>query len=81
MSNSFNKKNAIKNYSKAIKYGLDIFQGRGIDYRDLQKLLRNEKKFLAFMDKKFDRDSLKDRDVIFFMSQALFGLINLKKMI
>lgn len=69
---SIHKKNAILLYTKALDYGLDYFQQKGISRNDLL----NEKKLLTKLKKNLSRDDL---TAALFTAQSWFSLINLQK--
>lgn len=74
MDESLHKQNAILLYTKALDYGLDYFQQKGITKNDLLNL--DEKKLL---DKIKSKLSGKDLTAALFTAQSWLSLINLQK--
>ena len=71
---SIHKQNAILLYTKALDYGLDYFQQKGITKSDLLNL--SEKKLVDKFKEKFSK---RDYTAALFTAQAWLSLINLQK--
>jgi hypothetical protein len=72
------KKNALINYSKAIRYGQQFFKKHGIELEQLQQKINESKEVEKILSTKL---SEKDRDVegVLFFAQSLGGMINLNR--
>lgn len=71
---SAHKKTAIALYTRALDYGLDYFQRKGITRKNL--LDNNEKELVKILEDKFKK---KDHSAVLFTAQAWGSLINLQK--
>lgn len=76
--NSQAKKQALLNYSKAIKHGLSYLSLYGISFSDLERAVREEGGIPRFLEKEYDDDG-RDIDAVLFLAQSLGSFINMNK--
>jgi hypothetical protein len=74
----FHLDQAAINYSKAIKYGVRYLNEHSINYKSLAKAVRAKGGVEKLLDDEVGH-SAKGDEAIFFMAQAIGGLINLRK--
>lgn len=77
--NSPHGKQAIYNYSRALKYGLIYLSSKGVSYEELKQLIRTENGVFDLLDTKLSSSSDRDLEVVLFTAQSLAGLINLQR--
>ncbi|MBF0297410.1 MAG: hypothetical protein HQK51_01745 [Oligoflexia bacterium] len=78
----FNEKKeaAIKNYSKALTYGLRYLELKNIVFSDLMKNSNDLNKMLELLTNNLNvEDENGDIELVFFLAQSMGGLINLQK--
>ncbi|EQC46761.1 putative lipoprotein [Bacteriovorax sp. BSW11_IV] len=73
-----NKVEALRNYSKAISYGLRYLEASGISFSELERSLKDQGGMSKLLSDKLS-DSPRDIDAVLFTAQSLAGLINLQK--
>ncbi len=73
------RKQAILNYSKALRYGLRYLKTKDIGFKLLTKSSKNEKIFTELLSSELDTADIADFEAVFFTAQALASLINLQK--
>ncbi|MEI8347506.1 MAG: TRAP transporter TatT component family protein [Pseudomonadota bacterium] len=72
-----NRKNALEYYSKAMTYGLEYLRAYDINYSDLMKL-KDSQLVNDYLEDKLG-DNKEKLEAVFFIAQALGGLVNLQK--
>ena len=75
---TFYRRQAMEGYSRAIHYGMDYLQKKGVSLEMLHRHLKKQKGIQKLLDDKLGND-LWDMEVIIFTAQSLAGLINLQK--
>lgn len=73
-----NKLDSLRNYSKAIKYGLRYLEVKGLTFSTLERSLKEEGGITKLLSDNLS-DSDRDLEVVLFTAQSLAGLINLQK--
>jgi hypothetical protein len=72
------RKNAMINYSKAIRYGQQFFKLHGIELEHLQKKINEEHEVERILSWKF-QETIRDLEGVMFFAQSLGGMINLNR--
>ena len=70
---------ALQFYARAIKFGLEFFAAKGLDFKSLQMAMGKERGIAALLDSKFDRDDRADREATLYFALSLGSLIHLQK--
>jgi len=73
-----NKKAAIHNFSKALKYGIQFLKFNNIEYMQLVRAAKEKNGIKSLLDKELSSEKL-SYEAVLFSAQALASLINLQK--
>ena len=69
----------LKHYSRAVRYGIDFLERKGIGYRKLLASINRDRGVGALLDDNLDGDDREDREAVLYLAQALGGLIHFQK--
>lgn len=70
---------AVKNYSKAIRYGIEYLNSFGMSFKELSSALKSKNGVPRYLDEHLDGDDLHDFEAIFYLAQSMGGIINMNK--
>lgn len=66
-------------FTKAIRYGLDYLEKKGVSYSDLLQASRRENGVSEILDKKLSRKSSYDQELVVFTAQSMASIINMQR--
>jgi hypothetical protein len=78
-NNEFNLKMARVNYTKAIDYGLRYLELSQVSYNELANSVKEKNGIIGLLDRRLIGSNKRDREVVFFLGQAIGALINLDR--